>query len=170
MSGRIGVRIALAGLLGLCAIALGACGFTPLYATPGVSPALSHIEVVAPHGRTAFLLSKSLDDAFAKDRESPPLYKMTIQVTERTFPRGLTLNNVAERYETHVRVSYDLIELATGKTIKSDVEPVEVTYGSTNQPYAGVAAQENAEERAADEAAQRIRIDLGVFFANRAKS
>jgi len=155
--------------MALAAIMLGACGFTPLYATPGVSPALSRIEVVAPHGRTAFLLSKSLDDAFAKDRDAPPLYKMTIQVTERTYPRGLTLNNVAERYESHIRVAYDLIELSTGKTIKSSVEPVEVTYGSTNQPYAGIEAQQNAEERAADEAAQRIRIDLGVFFANRAQ-
>ena len=95
--------------MALAAIMLGACGFTPLYATPGVSPALSRIEVVAPHGRTAFLLSKSLDDAFAKDRDAPPLYKMTIQVTERTYPRGLTLNNVAERYESHIRVAYDLI-------------------------------------------------------------
>ena len=50
---------------------MSGCGFTPLYATPGVTPALSHIEVVAPHGRTAFLLSQSLDDAFGKNREAP---------------------------------------------------------------------------------------------------
>ena len=164
-----GARLSLAGLALLCAFPLSGCGFTPLYATPGVSPGLSHIEVVAPHGRAAFLLSKSLDDAFAKDRDAPPIYRMNVKVTERTFPRGLTLNNVAERYETHIRVSYELIELATGQTIKAAVEPIEVTYASTNQPYAGVSAQQNAEERAADEAAQRIRIDLGVFFANRAK-
>ena len=90
-------------------------------------------------------------------------------MSERTFPRGLTLNNVAERYETHVRVTYDLIELSSGKTIKHDVEAVEITYAPTDQPYAGIASQQDAQQRAADEAAQRIRIDLAVFFANRAK-
>jgi LPS-assembly lipoprotein len=153
-------------VLGL--VLLGGCGFTPLYATPGVTPALSHIEVVTAHGRTAFLLSQSLDDAFAHDRESPPAYRLNVTVNERTFSRGLSINNVAERYESHLRVTYELIDLTSGKTIKSDVEPVEVTYASTSQPYAGLAAQQDAEQRAADEAAQRIRTDLAVFFANRA--
>ena len=166
---RTNIRLGLQSLTGLCAIALTGCGFTPLYATPGVLPGMTRIEVVAPHGRTAFLLSEALDDALARDRSAPAAYQLKIQVTERTFPRGLTLNNVAERYETHVRVAYQLIDLASGATIKSDVEPVEVTYASTNQPYAGVAAQQNAEERAADDAAQRIRVDLGVFFAGRSK-
>ena len=159
----------MAGLVALAALGLSACGFTPLYATPGVTPALSHIEVVAPHGRTAYLLSQSLDDAFAKDRDAPPAYRLNIRIAEHTFPRGLTVNNVAERYEGQLRVTYDLIDLSTGKTIKSDVVPVEVTYASTTQPYAGIAAQEDSEQRAADEAAQRMRIDLAVFFANRAK-
>jgi LPS-assembly lipoprotein len=162
-------RTVIAGLVALMALGLGACGFTPLYATPGVTPALSHIEVVAPHGRTAYLLSQSLDDAFAKDRDAPPAYRLNIQITEHTFPRGLTLNNVAERYEGHLRVAYTLIDLSTGKTIKSDVEAVEVSYASTTQPYAGVAAEQDSEQRAADEAAERIRTNLAVFFANRAK-
>jgi LPS-assembly lipoprotein len=165
----MGARIVLAGLLAVAAAGVGGCGFTPLYATPGVTPALSHIEVVVPHGRTAFLLSQSLDDAFARDRAAPAAYRLDVKVSERTFPRGLTLNNVAERYESHLRVTYDLIDLSSGKTIRSGVEPVEVTYASTTQPYAGVAAQQDAEQRAADEAAQRIRIDLAVFFANQAK-
>ena len=72
--------------------------------------------------------------------------------------------------ETHIRVTYTLIDLATGATIKSAVEPIEVTYASTNQPYAGVAAQEDAEQRGADEAADRITsIWLSSSFANRAK-
>ena len=159
----------MAGLVAIAALALSACGFTPLYATPGVTPSLSHIEVVAPHGRTAFLLSQSLDDAFARDRSAAPAYRLNITLSERTFPRGLTINNVAERYESQLRVTYSLVDLATGKTIKTDVVPVEATYASTSQPYAGVAAQQDAEQRAADEAAQRIRIALGVFFADRAK-
>ena len=153
----------------LATAALGGCGFTPLYATPGVSTGLSSIQVNIPHGRTAYLLSQSLDDAFARDRSAAPAYRLNITLSERTFPRGLTINNVAERYESQLRVTYSLVDLATGKTIKTEVVPVEATYASTSQPYAGVAAQQEAEQRAADEAAQRIRIALGVFFADRAK-
>ena len=155
--------------LAAAALVLSACGFTPLYATPGVTPGLSHIEVVVPHGRTAVLLSQSLDDAFARDRGAPPAYRLNITLSERTFSRGLTLANVAERYESHLRVTYELVELSSGKIIKTAVEPVEVTYAATDQPYAGIAAEQDAQQRAADEAAQRIRIDLAVFFANREK-
>ena len=164
MNRRIGVLAAL-----LSAMLLSACGFTPLYATPGVTPALSHIDVVVAKGRTAFLLGQSLDDAFARDRETAPAYRLNIQITERTFPRGLTIANVAERYESHLLVNYEPIDLGTGKTLTKNQDSVEVTYPSTDQPYAGVAAQQDADQRAADEAAQRIRVDLAVFFANRAK-
>jgi len=39
--------------------ALAGCGFTPLYAAPGVAPGLSAIETVAPEGRTGFLLRQA---------------------------------------------------------------------------------------------------------------
>src|SRR5271154_221498 len=101
------------------ALLLSACGFTPLYATPGVTPGLSAIEVHVPHGRTAFLLGEDLNDAFARDRDKPALYRLEVDVEEHRYPRGLTINNVAQRYEDHVNITYQLVDIATGKSIKA---------------------------------------------------
>lgn len=155
---------AMAGAMGLAG-----CGFTPLYAVQGVSPGLSAIDVHGPHGRTAYLLSQDLDGILARDRTAPPVYQLNFTVAERRYPRGLRIDNVATLYETHVTVSYQLIEIATGRLVKSGVEPIQVVYDVADQPYAGIAAQQNSQERAADEAAQRIRTDLAVYFTTLAQ-
>jgi LPS-assembly lipoprotein len=148
------------------AATLGGCGFTPLYAVPGVSAGLSSIEVKAPHGRTAFLLAEDLDDAFARDRTTTPVYRLEFLVNEHRYPRGLRIDNVANVYETHVNIDYKLIEIATERVVKEGSTPVQVDYDVADQPYAGIAAQQDSEQRAADEAAQRMRIDLAIFFKN----
>jgi LPS-assembly lipoprotein len=149
------------------ALALSACGFTPLYATPGVTPGLSHIQVVVPHGRTAFLLGQALEDELGTDKGASPAYKLNITVYERIFPRGLNVNGVAERYELHVRVDYSLTAVgAPTKVLIRSEDPVEVTYAETPQPYAGITAQQDAQQRAATTSAQHIRVDLAEYFAS----
>ena len=151
-------------------VALSACGFTPLYATPGVTPGLSHIQVVVPHGRTAFLLGESLEDELGTDKAAPPAYKLTVIVYERIFPRGLNVNGVAERYEMHVRIDYTLVAIGdSAKVLTHGLDPVEVTYAETGQPYAGISAQQDAQQRAAATAAQHIRVDLAEYFASHQK-
>jgi LPS-assembly lipoprotein len=154
----------------LTGLALSACGFTPLYATQGLAPGLSAIEVKVPHGRLAYLLSESLDDDLNRDRGKPAVYRLDLTVTSSAFARGLNLDETAAYYEDHVTVGYRLIEIATGRVLKASSEPVEVTYDATDLPYAGIAAQEDAQKRAADEAAQRIRTDLGVYFTTQARN
>ena len=161
----------LAAAAALCvALALSACGFTPLYATPGVTPGLATIQVVVPHGRTAFLLGEALEDELGTDKAAAPAYKLNVTVYERIFPRGLNVNGVAERYEMHVRVDYKLTAVgAPDKVLTQGLDPVEVSYAETNQPYAGITAQQDAQQRAASTAAQHIRVDLAEYFASHPK-
>ncbi len=155
-------------MIALAATALGGCGFTPLYATPGVSGGLSAIQVSVPHGRTAFLLGEDLDDAFARDRDKPAAYRLDVGLIEKRFARGLRQDNTADRYESHLIVNYQLVEIDNGNVLTSGSEPVEVSYAASGQPYAGIIAQQDAQKRAADQAAQRIRVSLGAYFASRA--
>jgi LPS-assembly lipoprotein len=154
---------------GLAALGLAACGFTPLYATEGLAPGLASIEVKVPHGRLAYLLSESLNDDLARDRDQPAVYRLDLTLTSRVFARGLNLDETAAYYEDHVIVDYRLVEIATGRVMKTGAQPVEVTYAATNIPYAGIAAQEDAQKRAADTAADRIRTDLGIYFTTQAR-
>ena len=154
--------------LTLGGVSLGGCGFTPLYATPQVGSGLSAIQVKVPHGRTAYLLGESLDDAFARDRSIAPVYRLDITLIDKRFARGLRQDNTADRYESHLIVNYSLVQIDNGRVLKTGSEPVEVSYAASGLPYAGITAQQDSEQRAADQAAQRIRIDLGIFFAHQA--
>ncbi len=158
-------RAALAVCLVLLAPTLGACGFTPLYATPGVSPGMSAVEVVTPEGRIGHLLSEDLQDNLATARGKPPLYRLALAIDEKRYARGLTFEQVATWYELSLRVSYSLIEISSGRTVTSGVMPVSVSYNAASDPYAGIVAQQNGQQRAAADAAQRIRIELAAYFA-----
>ena len=163
-------RRLLAACVALALPALAGCGFTPLYAAPGVTPGLASVEVITPEGRTGHLLSENLQDDLAIDRGRPALYRLALAVDEKRYARGLSTEEVATWYELSVQVSYSLVEIASGRTLTAGVMPVNVSYNAVNDPYAGIVAQQDGQKRAAAEAAQRIRIQLGAYFAGQAKT
>jgi LPS-assembly lipoprotein len=154
----------------VAALATSACGFTPLYAQQGVASTLSGIQVVAPEGRTGYLIREHLDDSLAKDRAVAPAYRMDVQLAEQRYPRGLRVDNVATRYEYVLTAVYTLTTLATGARAKTGRVRVELTYDSADQPYASIAAQQDAQDRAAQEAARLIQLELAAWLAGGAKS
>src|SRR5437016_2415458 len=157
------VFLALTGLLG--AAALAACGFTPLYATPGVSPGLASIQVEAPKGRVGYLLREALDDALARDKAAPPQWRLDMEITATRDPRGLRADDVAERYEVGITVRYVLTEVSSGKVAHTGAVTTEVSYDAADQPYAGIAARQDTQQRAANDAARKIHLDLMAWMA-----
>jgi LPS-assembly lipoprotein len=148
------------------ALALGGCGFAPLYAQPEVMPKLAAVDVVAPEGRTAYLLRDHLDDYLGKERNhAAPSYRMNLQLAETRYPRGVRVDNVATRFEYVLTADYTLISLPSGELAKRGRVHVEVTYDSPDQPYASVVAQQDAQDRAAEEAARRIQLELAAWLA-----
>lgn len=169
MSWRTSLHPALAVALAVAAGGLSACGFTPLYATPGVAAGLSSVDVVAPDGRTGYLIREHLDDALARNRGVSPTWRMNLQLAEQRFPRGLRVDNVATRYEYVLTAYYSLTEVATGAEAKRGQVRVQLTYDSADQPYASIAAQQDVADRAAQEAARRIELELAAWLATRSK-
>ncbi len=158
------VAAVLGGLsLSACAGPLG--GFHPLYAT-AAGPGMSRIDTRAPDGRTGYLLREQLDDDLAKDRSKPPLYRLSLVLKETRTPRGLRVDNVANRYELQLTALYALIDLQTHKVMTRGAVASIVTYDSADQPYAGIAAQMDGEQRVAADASQQIRLGLASYFAN----
>jgi LPS-assembly lipoprotein len=151
------------------AAALAGCGFAPLYARPGVTTGLAAIQVQAPEGRTGFLIREHLDDAFARNRNAAPAYRMQLALAEQRYPRGVRVDNVATRYEYVLVATYALTALPSGAVAKRGTVRVELTYDSADQPYASVAAQQDAQDRAAEEAARRIQLELATWLAEGGK-
>lgn len=152
-------------LIGLAALTLSACGFTPLYGVQGLAPTLAAIEVVAPQGRSGFLLREKLDDAFGRGAAAPT-YRLTMTLAENRYPRGVRVDNVANRYELVLVVNYTLTAV-NGGPVKTGRIQSSVTYDAADQPYASIAAEQDGQERAAAEAARQIQLDLAAWLAKR---
>ena len=159
-----------AAVLGVVAVVLSACGFTPLYGPQSVTKGLSAIEVVAAPGRTGYLLREKLDDAFARDVNVLPSHRLTYAVKEQRYARGVRVDNVANRYELNLTASWQLIDSKTGQAVRAGTTSAAVTYDSADQPYASIAAQQDSEERAATELARRIQLELATWLAGKAKA
>ena len=75
------------------------------------------------------------------------------------------MDNVATRYEYVLTAAYTLTTTGGSEPLKTGKVRVELTYDSADQPYASVIAQQDAQARAAQEAARRIQIELSSFLA-----
>jgi LPS-assembly lipoprotein len=166
--GWIKLSRGLSPALALAAVGLSACGFTPLYATPGVTPALESVDVITPQTRPGFLLREAIYDEFARKSDAPARYRLNLKVVERRAARGLRVNNVASDVEEDLNVNYELIDTATGAKLTQGFVPISVFYASADAPYAGIAAQQDAQERAAGQVAIQIRLDLARYFSKKA--
>ena len=152
-------------LLTLTALTLSGCGFTPLYGVQGVAPSLAAIEVVAPQGRSGFLLREYLDDALGRG-SAAPAYRLTMNLAENRYPRGVRVDNVANRYELVLVVDYTLTAVGGGPVKTGRIQSA-VTYDSADQPYASIAAEQDGQDRAAAQAARQIQLDLAAWLAKR---
>ncbi|MDB5441147.1 MAG: hypothetical protein JWM33_3574 [Caulobacteraceae bacterium] len=150
-------------------LGLAGCGFVPLYATGGLPGKLSSIEVVAPDGRAGYLLGQALNDSLAVNRAVPSAYRLDLTLTQARVERGVR-NNAADRYELTLTADYNLVDKASGAVIYKGSVEAEVTTDTADQPYAGIAAQNDAEQRAANETARRIQLDLARWLSSQSQS
>ncbi|HEV7158318.1 MAG TPA: LPS assembly lipoprotein LptE [Caulobacteraceae bacterium] len=151
----------------LAAPALAGCGFTPLYATPGLSHGLAGVDVVAPEGRVGYLLREALDDDLGRDKDADPAWRLTLALDQSRDPRGLTINNFAQRYQVGLTIAYSLTDIASGEVVHTGRVITQVSYDAANDPYAGIAARQDSQQRAAADAARRIELDLAAWMARR---
>ena len=162
-------RLLTPALLAATLALAGCAGFQPLYGEAGVVKNIAAIEVTAPQGRTGYLIRHHLDDAFAKNHAAAPTYAMELALAEARYPRGVRIDNTATRYEYVLTAAYVLRSLPSGVEAKRGNVRVELTYDSADQPYASISAQQDAQDRAAQEAARRIQLELAVWLANAGK-
>lgn len=177
MRKRAALAVAGAGLL------LGACGFHPLYGTPDMPKGamqadLRSIYVEPVSERLGYQLRTRLTDLI--DGASQPAgarYHLRIVLTTKAEAIGVqsqtTTGGVTQtaitRYNDTIKAEYELTDGKSGTVVTHGVETGLTAYNVLNSPYATLAVQQDADKRAAEDIADRIRIDLAVWFAETAK-
>ncbi|HEY7945113.1 MAG TPA: LPS assembly lipoprotein LptE [Casimicrobiaceae bacterium] len=160
-------------VVALSALVLSGCGFHPLYggANGAMSATLSTIYVEPVPDRLGYELRNQLIDLLdGPGTATGATYRLTLALSETT--QGIALQNDATitRYNDTLKVSYTLTDRA-GKTVTSGTETGLSAYNvlpsGPQANYGTLAAQQDAEKRAAQDIAERIRLDLNVYFAKR---
>ena len=166
-----------ASSIGLLYIALlvSACSFQPLYGTASsgnfVENDLASITVVEPQTRLDQLIRNEVIAGI-----NPPgsaggsAYRLEIQSKSDEFTSIENTNTEPSRLQYKVNTSYTLFDNRTGKSVHNGKTFSQVSYDRVDAPAANLQAFTDAQERAAREIGQDIRIRLAAYFASNGRS
>ena len=151
----------------LC-LCLSACGFHPMYGR-ATGPAMASIYVEPVPERDGFELRNALIDALQSDgEEQGKAYHLKVVLNESA--QGIALQNDATitRYNNVLTARYTLTD-AQGNTLTSGTQTQMSAYNVVQSPYATLVASQDSSKRAAQDIAERIHLDLGVWFRQHRK-
>lgn len=146
-------------LTGLVCLALTACGFSPMYGNDSAARNLSEIMVVTGDERIDFFLQEALIDEMGARQATGP-YRLVTQTQSGRLALGIGADAIAQRFAVGLRVDYSLYYGQSTEPELSGRVSVEASYNVARQVFSSVQAQEDAETRAAQLAAERIAMEL----------
>ena len=146
------------------------CGFHPLYGDAGggaVEPRMRAIFVEPVSdlsvANTGYDLRNAMIDTLDSNNDAA-LYRLKMTFSETTQGIALQTNASITRYNDTLTVNYELTDATSGAVLTKGVETGLSGYNVVSSPYASLVAQQDADRRAVKDIAERIRIDLGVWF------
>jgi LPS-assembly lipoprotein len=152
-------------LLALC-LPLAACGFHPMYG-PSLSPQLASIYVEPMGERDGYELRNALIDLLGADgRAQGKRYRLTVTLSESNQGVALQTDAAITRYNDTLEANFVLTDLS-GKVVTQGSQSGLTAYNVAASPYATLVAQQDADKRASQDIAERIRLDLAAFFGQR---
>jgi LPS-assembly lipoprotein len=154
-------------LIAACFLLAG-CGFHPMYGS-ALEPQLAAIYVEPIPERDGYELRTSLIDALHTDGVlAGKAYRLKVTLNESV--QGIALQNDATitRYNNTLDARYTLTN-AQGDVLTSGTQTELSAYNVVNSPYATLVAEQDSSKRAAQDMAERIHLDLGVWFRQHKK-
>ena len=150
-------------------VLLAGCGFRPMYGHSNLAPEMASIYVEPIADRDGYELRNTLIDLLHSDGETGgKAYRLKIVLNENS--QGIALQNDATitRYNTTLDARYTLSD-ARGNTLTTGTQTELSAYNVVNSPYATLVSAQDSTKRAAQDIAQRIQLDLGVWFRQHRK-
>jgi LPS-assembly lipoprotein len=150
----------------LC-LALTGCGFRPLYGGAQLSPQMASIYVEPIPESTGYELRNHLIDLLRSDGDPVgKAYHLKITLSDTNQPVTLQNDATITRYNDTLKASYVLTDGKDSPIAQGDISGLS-SYNVANSPYSTLVARQDSNLRAADDLAERIQLDLGVFFHRR---
>jgi LPS-assembly lipoprotein len=168
--GRVRSRVRIALVAAAALAALAGCTVQPLYGTTpsgqAVATSIARIAIAPVDTRVAQQVRNALIFKLDGGTEpTNPTYNMDLVVNVSQTALGVTPIESAPSYSLTVSVTYEIKSAATGKIILRDVSRGSASYNRTMQEYGNQRAELDAENRAAEVAAEDVRLHLAAAAA-----
>jgi LPS-assembly lipoprotein len=161
------MRAAIFAVLAASVLMTAACGFRPIYARPGADFApLENITVVSRgQERADYIFEQVMSDKLGAYKPSGE-YRLETVIQEARLGFGIRVDDVATRYESTVTAHFRLVRVADGEILLQGSRAGVASYDVSEDPYSELAAEQKSIERAVELAAEKVRLDLTLYFAN----
>ncbi|MDA0675915.1 MAG: LPS assembly lipoprotein LptE [Proteobacteria bacterium] len=154
------------------ALALGGCGFHPLYGEmrEGAAPAeLAEIKIGPLYDRRGQILRNELLTALTpKGAAERPRYLLRVTFTDSVEELGIGRDQFATRGNLRLNLTFSLVDQVANAVVFSGGETRIASFNVVRSQYATEAARDDAFVRAAEGVAQDMRTRIAVFFLDRA--
>ncbi len=167
----------LAGLLTvLVLLALGGCGFKPLYGEKGASgkpvvqSALGQVAINPIRSRTGQVLRNELIDRM-NPRGQPGVgaaYRLVVRLSVRKQELGIRRDETATRANLILTAAYVMTEASSGKAVLSGISRTITSFNILDNEFATLMGEKDARERGAGQLAEDITTRVALYF-NRTK-
>lgn len=151
------IRAAL--FLAFGSLALAGCGLRPLYGGPGnaVVGTLDAIEVAPIEGQAGWLVTNALRDRLHQGSTgTAPRYRLDVRLDDSLTGLGIRRDDSVTRERRTLRARYQLVDLATGKTLLDATAGSDAGIDVAGSQYATIAAERSALERLSEIVADQI--------------
>ena len=154
----------------VCAAApLSACGFHPLYAADttqsGLTKYYEQVLVEPIQGRQGIHLRNQLMDEFTPGgTPTSAAYHLTIRLEEQKEGFAIQQDTRITRYNYNLTAKYELKDAVSGQVLDKGISRSIAPYNVVDSQFATLSAERDAQERAAREVGEDIRIRMGLYF------
>ena len=152
------------------ALFLAACTVQPVYGPAAgggsVSQTLRAINIEPVDTRVGQVVRNRLLFYFTGGGESAdPQYRMDLRVTSSEVALGITREGSAAAYAVSVTVSYTIFRIGSDEIILRETSRGTASYDRFSQNFANIRAKRDAENRAAEVAANKVRVRVAAATA-----
>lgn len=159
-------------LVAAVALSLAGCGFRPLYAvgtTPeGMSTYFGQVFVEPIPGRQGVHLRNQLLDAMTPEgTPTNSAYRLVVDLKDLKEGLAIQENTQITRYNYTLNAKYELRDSVTNKVLDKGTCRAIAAYNVVDSQFGTQTAERDAQERAAREVGEDIRLRLGLYFENR---
>lgn len=151
---------------------LASCGLQPLYSSGSkgaVASILQNVEVAPISGRAGWLTRNAINDQLGASAGGAAKYRLDVKLDDDIEGFGVRSDDSVTRERRTLRARYQLVELATGKTLVDATAGSDAGIDVVSSEYATIAAENTALENLSKEVASQIITRLSLFARARAE-